>query len=328
MIKISIIVPVYKVEKYISECILSIMKQTYTGEIECIIIDDCTPDNSIKIAINLINQYKGNISFKIIKHKKNSGLSVARNTGIKASSGNYLFFIDSDDYITPNCIKQMIETLKKHPDSELIQGGAYTTNASIYWDATNKHPSYNKDHKNIQELLLRKKTYPITVWNKLIKKDLIIKYNLFFKPNIIHEDEHWLFFMSKYIQSISICKHNTYYYRTTREGSIIYENRSNNKSLESWNIIMTDFINYLGPNNQTEEIHFIIRQLHKLIILSKSNSYKRLFSTHLLKISKKCNLYARIFTLIVIYFPQFINYRKFVYQSLDNYLLNKIKYNF
>lgn len=323
--KISIIVPVYKVEDYISECIQSIMKQTYKEEIECIIVDDCTPDRSIKIATGLIAQYKGNISFKIIKHKKNAGLSVARNTGIKESTGDYLFFIDSDDYITPDCIEQIAKTLQKYPDSDIVQGGIYTTNNSLYWDATNKAPVYIQEHEKIQKLLLKKETYPITVWNKLIKKNFITRYHLLFKPNIIHEDEHWLFFLSKYIQSISICHHNTYYYRTTRKGSIIYNNRLSNQSSESWDIIINDFMNYLGPNGQNEEIHFIIKQLHKLIILTNSNPYKRTFNIRLKTISKRCNFYGKVFTFIVVYFPHIINYRSFVYQLLDNFLLNRIK---
>ena len=85
---ISIIIPVYKVEKYISRCILSVMNQSCENvQIECLIVDDCTPDNSIDIIKGLISDYKGIVRFKILFHEKNLGLSAARNTGIKASTG-------------------------------------------------------------------------------------------------------------------------------------------------------------------------------------------------------------------------------------------------
>ena len=85
---------------YIERCIMSVMNQTYSGPIECILVDDCSPDDSIFKCQKLINNYLGNIEFKIIRHKENLGLSGARNTGTKISCGEYLFYLDSDDEIT------------------------------------------------------------------------------------------------------------------------------------------------------------------------------------------------------------------------------------
>ena len=102
---VSIIIPVYKVEKYITRCIQSIMNQSCKNiQIECIIIDDCTPDASIDIVNGVLSGYKGDVKFIILRHEKNSGLSAARNTGIKASTGRYLMFVDSDDYITDDAV--------------------------------------------------------------------------------------------------------------------------------------------------------------------------------------------------------------------------------
>ena len=102
--KISIIVPVYNVEQYIKECFGSISTQTYKGEMECIFVDDCGQDNSVTMLNNLIKDYQGLIKFRIIHHDHNKGLSGARNTGILHATGDYLYFIDSDDTITPDCI--------------------------------------------------------------------------------------------------------------------------------------------------------------------------------------------------------------------------------
>ena len=87
---ISIIIPVYKVEKYIERCLHSIINQTFTNGVECIIVNDCTPDNSIRIAENIIRNYQGNISFKIIHHLTNQGIAVTRDTGLQNASGKYM----------------------------------------------------------------------------------------------------------------------------------------------------------------------------------------------------------------------------------------------
>ena len=80
---ISIIVPIYNVQLYIKECLFSIIAQTFIGKIEVLLIDDCCKDNSISLIQNLLSKYTGNITFKIIKHETNKGLSAARNTGIE-----------------------------------------------------------------------------------------------------------------------------------------------------------------------------------------------------------------------------------------------------
>lgn len=88
--KISVIIPVYNVADYIEHCILSVMRQSYQN-LECIIVDDATDDDSILICERIIRNYKGIIDFRVIHHKHNRGLSEARNTGIKAAKGDYLF---------------------------------------------------------------------------------------------------------------------------------------------------------------------------------------------------------------------------------------------
>ena len=110
-IKVSIIVPVYNVEDYIERCMLSIIDQTYPN-IECIIVDDCTPDNSITIIQSLLQQYNGTISFKILKHTTNKGLSESRNTGTEKATGDYIYYLDSDDELTPNCIEHLVDIAK------------------------------------------------------------------------------------------------------------------------------------------------------------------------------------------------------------------------
>ena len=95
---ISIIIPIYNVEKYVAECLNSVINQTYDhSKIECILVDDCTPDKSMNIANELIANYNGDMTFIIKKHDHNQGLSAARNTGIDIATRTYIYFIDSDE---------------------------------------------------------------------------------------------------------------------------------------------------------------------------------------------------------------------------------------
>ena len=107
MMNISVIIPVYNVEKFVERCVRSIMNQTYTEGVECIIVNDCTPDDSMKIVEKLVKDYTGTICFKLLNHKQNYGLAAVRNTGMNAATGEYIIHIDSDDYCEPDMLEKM-----------------------------------------------------------------------------------------------------------------------------------------------------------------------------------------------------------------------------
>ena len=115
MIKVSILVPIYNVETYIHQCAVSLFEQTYNN-IEYIFVDDASPDNSITILKDLIKRYpKREKDVRIITHEKNRGLAVARNTAISNATGDYIFIVDSDDYMEKQTIEWMVEyDEKKH----------------------------------------------------------------------------------------------------------------------------------------------------------------------------------------------------------------------
>ena len=89
--RLSIIIPVYNVEPYIEDCLRSVMRQTYQGAMECLIVDDCGTDDSMAIAERTIATYEGPIVFQVLHHERNRGLSAARNTGTLAAKGDYLY---------------------------------------------------------------------------------------------------------------------------------------------------------------------------------------------------------------------------------------------
>lgn len=215
--KISIIVPVYNVELYIKECFESIVAQTYKGEIECIFVDDCGQDDSVAVLEKLIAEYNGPIQFSIVHHEHNKGLSGARNTGIRNAQGDYLYFIDSDDSITPDCIEKLVALAEKYPGVEVVQG---STKSKLEWlQFANKHfPEYSDNFKWIRRTMLLRYSIPMTAWNKLVRKDLVVKNGLYFEEGLIHEDEVWNFMLAKYVHSIAFCCDITYIYRENPDG--------------------------------------------------------------------------------------------------------------
>ena len=226
--KVSIIIPVYNVAPYIKRCLDSVAAQTYTGEMECLLVDDCGTDDSIKIAKQWIKNYKGNIRFVIFHHPKNQGQSAARNTGIEVATGDYVYFLDSDDAITPSCIEILVKLVNQYPCVDFVQGRTVNgiqgiVNHYFKFDL----PEYVTDSALIDEMIF-KHTIP-TVWNKLIKLSFIKAKSLYFPIGIVHEDIYWLFFLSKHTQKVAFTNEETYCYYLNENGVMHSQSDANMK---------------------------------------------------------------------------------------------------
>lgn len=222
--QVSIIIPVYNVETYIEKCLQSVADQTFNGEMECLIIDDCGQDNSVSIAEQFTNNYKGKIHFQILYHDHNRGLSAARNTGIDNAKGDWIYFLDSDDWIIPECIELMFECVKKHPNTDAVYAGTNVINGKHEWaDYENRYlPEYTEDQWWINTTLLKRNVLGMTAWNKLFKRELIENNHLRFIEGLKNEDEVWNMQLSGIITRMSIVKKNTYNY-LKRTNSIMHQ---------------------------------------------------------------------------------------------------------
>lgn len=199
--KVSIIIPVYNVEKYIRRCLESVLKQTY-HEIEIIIVDDCGQDQSMAIVEEIALQYPESI--KIIYSEKNVGLGAARDKGMREATGEYIAFVDSDDYIKSDFIERYMQAVEKE-ESDIIVGG--------YIRATKKK---EKEYlPNSQDL-----TYPwvnISAWTKIYKKDFLQKYSLDFCGVRRYEDEGFAYIILLSNPHITIISYAGYYYWLNKE---------------------------------------------------------------------------------------------------------------
>lgn len=118
---ISIIIPVYNVSSYIERCLQSVMRQSYI-EIECLLVDDASPDDSIEKCERLIAAYTGPIRFSVLHHEHNRGLSAARNTGTESATGDYILYLDSDDALTDDCIETLVAPVRCDASIEMVVG--------------------------------------------------------------------------------------------------------------------------------------------------------------------------------------------------------------
>ena len=215
--KVSIIIPIYNVAPYIKRCMDSVVAQTYQ-DIECILIDDCGTDNSVEIAQQFIDNYQGQIQFKFIHHKENLGLSAARNTGIQVATGEWLYFLDSDDSIIHNCLAILLALQRKYPDADFVQGNLLDESGRISHYGFNNVPEYCDNHSILEDIMLNRVI--TSACNRLIKRSLLIEKGLSFPVGMIHEDMYWVYFFSKYVKAAAFAQVGTYIYYTT-ENSIM-----------------------------------------------------------------------------------------------------------
>jgi len=276
---VSVIVPVYNVAHYIDKCIKSVIRQTYKGSMECLIIDDCGTDNSIGIAKKIISTYKGPVKFQILYHNRNRGLSAARNTGVEHALGDYIYFMDSDDEISDNCIETLAGIATKVPDADMVIGNykcvPRNKNNTIALDM--RLPEEMIYHEEIAQAFLSHRI-PMNAWNKLIKRSFILEHQLLFNEGKVFEDVHWSFYMTKYLNNIRIYKGVTYYYHM-RPSSIVNTTDSWNTG-NSFKVIYEDILQQLTEGWEAKELNcyvegFCKRYLqYRTIIPEYENLYK------------------------------------------------------
>lgn len=211
MQKLSVIVPVYKVEPYIHKCVDSILEQTYTN-LEVILVDDGSPDNCGKIC----DEYAAKDKRVKVIHKKNGGLSDARNAGIDISTGNIIGFIDSDDYIEARMYEEMINYME-HNNLDIV---CADTN-QVKGNKIKFKPRYKKNYVwNKQEALseILNGNLDNAAWNKIYKREIIG--NTRFPQGRVYEDVATIY---KFIYNADKVGYlsKPYYYYVKRKGSIV-----------------------------------------------------------------------------------------------------------
>ena len=262
-IQISIIVPVYKAEKYIERFLMSVMRQTYNhAEIECILVDDCTPDRSMELAKKIVDRENTDITFVYLRNQHNAGPSVSRNTGMAKAMGKYILFLDSDDFIMPNCIQLLMEQTIIHNDVEVVLGNFFHNKLRCGLKVrSNMIPVFQENPHKIFSLYLRD-ILPMTCWNVLIRRSLIEDNHLQFARGVLQEDILWSFHLYRCTTKMAFVPDVTYQY-CDNEGSIMNEVKNVSSFAFSYCLILSEVCGYVDHVNYVDFMVFVLRLLFR-----------------------------------------------------------------
>lgn len=254
MIRLSIIVPFYNVEKYIEQCIRSLYDQDIPKEeYEVICVDDCSPDSSRAIVEQLQTEFS---TLQLITHEKNKKQGGARNTGLRAAKGEYIWFVDSDDFAESHCLKKLINEAEMscidilHFDKKVYQFGKCIQKSISYDDEkiyTGMQFILDKNNKS-------RSCYPM-VWCVFYKRTLLIDNKLFFEENVQFEDTD--FALRVFMKAERVKHSNTIAY------NYIVHNQSATHSIDSpmkmvyQVLLLSRSVNVLILCDNIEYSHFI-----------------------------------------------------------------------
>lgn len=291
MIKLSIIVPFYNVEKYIEQCIRSFFNQDIPlKEYEVICVNDCSPDNSVDIVKRLQKEYQNLI---LIEHLENRKLGGARNTGLQYAKGEYIWFVDSDDMIKPNSLGLILKYVTSNNLDFLHFGWDEFNDANlIEYDKIPSTDILTGTELFFYERFLWWKNH-ITAWCKVYKKSFLIENDIQFAEHIMYEDNDYAL---KVYSSAKRCMHiseNLYLYRVNNDSitrinynsqHILYWLLLNKRLIE----LNNDFIKKRQDNRYISLIYDFVRNnfyqcisVYKQISLVEKTSVRQMFRIHI-----------------------------------------------
>ncbi|MCI8760793.1 MAG: glycosyltransferase [Clostridia bacterium] len=220
MPKVSVIVPVYNVEPYLEKCIDTLVNQTI-NDIEIILVNDGSTDHSKKIIEEKVKQFPNKI---VYLEKENGGLSDARNYGMPYAKGEYVAFLDSDDYVEKDMYEKMYQLAKKE-NSDMVE-------CDFYWEYSNKQKEDRGEPYQGKKEMLEK--IRVVAWNKLIKREILEESNVKFPKGYRYEDVEFTYLLIPFLEKVSFLKRPCIHY-IQREGSI--SNLQNERTKEIFDVL-------------------------------------------------------------------------------------------
>lgn len=296
-IKFSVIITMYNVESYIARCLESIINQTYSN-IEILVVDDGSSDNSLEV----VNRYKTDSRLKVIT-KENGGVSTTRNVGIANATGEYIMFVDGDDYIDERTFEILAKKLSEHPYDIICFNYVVINNGN----SKVVKATVNQSIEIVREYIIGQPS----PWAKIIKRKLFIDNKITFPEGRIYEDLAVIPSLALYTSSICFIEDSLYYYYI-RKGSIMHItefNENRDDKFFSVNYLIDAFRKHNCFENYKNELEYVY--LKNLLIV---------YSTEIL-IYDKAIYEKRLNKVIGELLKQFPNWKK------NHYLLERTKFN-
>jgi len=244
----SIIIPVYNVEQYLRECLDAVLEQTYAGY-EVICVNDGSTDGSLTILLD----YKLRYDNFIVLDGVNGGTASARNKGIDAARGEYIWFVDSDDWIEKTALQILRENITENLDILSFNGkllyeidgreeedAGFSENSLTGWEYYNKYA------------LKRSKFHFVCVVLRLYRREFVLNHNLYFELGILHEDNLWIPLVFYYAKSVRVIPESVYYYRIRSGSKMQSENVKKMFDIVQVANLLSDF--FIPVNNLQKQI--------------------------------------------------------------------------
>ncbi|MCD8318029.1 MAG: glycosyltransferase [Paraprevotella sp.] len=273
--KVSIVIPVYNVALYVEDCLKSVLAQTY-DDLEVVIVNDCTPDGSMELVRRVLGDSKIKREVQILEHDCNKGLSAARNTGLAHCTGEYVFFLDSDDEITPDCIEILVKEGVGSRRPDMVVGDYVVRNSTDFFPPLKMPTTFLQDKEDIVRTYMEEKVY-VMAWNKLVRKDFITGNGLFFREGLIHEDCLWSFQCTCAASSVAIVKHPTYIYKV--RANSIKSSTKQAKDVHALKEVLSGMVQYAAYCTLEHNRHvfsFIEEEKLRLLYACRNYGYDRI----------------------------------------------------
>lgn len=274
---ISFVVPVYNVDLYIEECVRSLYNQNIDKSLyEVIIVDDCSTDNSVEKIKLLQIEYN---TLHLIQHQKNRKQGAARNTGLKAARGKYIWFVDSDDFIEPNVLCLLIDTMENESLEVLhFNYRRFFTEGKID-DYKKKYNTLLISGVNFffddKELWWEK---CVEVWRRIQRRDFLVERKIYFEENVMYEDVDYsieLFFKAKKVKHIDF---SPYYYRCNDSSTTM--SFITPEYVKYWLLLCVRCDNLYCKILKDKRYELVIENYIKYLIYKVINSISTLFLLH------------------------------------------------
>lgn len=235
---VSVIVPFYGVEKYIARCAESLMRQTMQDDIVFIFVNDATNDGSLDVLKKTLAEYpERKKQVIILHHEKNKGLPAARNTGLAAAKGKYIYHCDSDDYLEKDALEVLYRKAEKN-ESDIVWGDFYEimTGGNRY----KKQPAYSTPLDAVKGMLIGDMDY--NVWNKLVRRDLYLTNNISFPSGYAMGEDLTMIMLFSSASKVAFVSQPVYYYDRTNPDAMTYSISEEKQNALKHNVIMLRII--------------------------------------------------------------------------------------
>lgn len=269
--KVSVIVPIYKVYKFIYRCAVSLLEQTLK-DVEYIFVDDATPDDSIDILQNVIDRYPDRKDqCRILRHNQNQGLPAARNTGLAVANGEYIFHCDSDDFVEFDMLENLYYEAKKN-DADIVWCDWYLSFEKN--ERYMKQPKYNSPFDALKGMLSGVMKY--NVWNKLIKRSLYIENNICFPSGYGMGEDMTVIRLFARAQKVTYLPKAFYHYVQLNMGAFskTYSERHLMDLRYNVSIVLNDLRRMFGDQLEKEIAFFQLGVKFPFLITDDFSKYK------------------------------------------------------